>query len=186
MGQGPVVFAKIEAAEKGRGIGILGGKVVSTTLKVTGRKLETNRSMVRSMVTNMQVEKLCQLRESRHGEPSIRSQQDTQTNGTLALDGARSEWTQAHLGKVQTYPHIMSQTLGEGEDLREWELRPNWKSNEYGDNQRKRKIDEVTRANVKAELQWVCPNMYAINKKLQQGLWAEHGTATNSNNHWEK
>ena len=40
MGLVPMVFAKVKAINKGRGIGILGGIGITITLRVTGRKLE--------------------------------------------------------------------------------------------------------------------------------------------------
>ena len=43
----------------------------------------------------------------------------------------------------------------------------------------------VSGTKIEAELQRICPNMYAINKNLQQGLWSEHWTAAASTEPWD-
>ena len=84
------------------------------------------------------------------------------------------------VGEVQTYPQIMGETLGEKEDLREWELRPNGKRLDIGIALRERRQDEETRHQIEEELKSLCQKTYAINEKLSKGLWAEHWTVTGS------
>ena len=104
-GQGPV-------------IGILGRIVVTTTRKVTCRQLA---AIMRSMVSNKPVEKLWQLQDSRKNMMPLLEEVSrahiTMERWHLMELGLNT--LKRIVGKVKTYPQIVSQILGEGEDLRE-------------------------------------------------------------------
>ena len=146
----PVVFTKKGVAEQGRAVGILGEMVKTATMGIRGRKLETK---MRNLLTDELIGKLWHQRNNRQNMLTL-LQGISEAHRQLEywhLVGLGQTELNHMVGEVQTYPQIMGETLGEEEDLKEWELRPNGKKLDIGIALRERRQDEETRHQIEEQ-----------------------------------